>query len=140
MYIAVDFDGTCVKHQFPEVGEDIGAVPVLKELVEAGHKLILCTMRSHPSEKTKHASEKGYIATERDTLQDAVDWFEENGIELYGVNENPSQKAWTESKKIYANMYIDDCALGVPLVADGRGNVFVDWEEVRKLLVIRKVL
>jgi hypothetical protein len=33
MIIAVDFDGTCVTHDFPHVGKDIGAVPVLKELV-----------------------------------------------------------------------------------------------------------
>lgn len=33
MIIAVDFDGTCVTHEFPRVGKDIGAVPVLKELV-----------------------------------------------------------------------------------------------------------
>ena len=37
MILAVDFDGTCVTHEFPEVGRDIGAVPVLKELVEKGH-------------------------------------------------------------------------------------------------------
>lgn len=48
MIIAVDFDGTCVTHEFPEVGKDIGAVPVLKELVKKGHKIILYTMRSHP--------------------------------------------------------------------------------------------
>lgn len=46
MDICIDFDGTCVMHEFPEVGQDIGAVPVLKKLVEAGHNLILFTMRS----------------------------------------------------------------------------------------------
>ena len=39
MIIAIDFDGTCVYHDYPYVGKDIGAVPVLKELVAAGHKL-----------------------------------------------------------------------------------------------------
>lgn len=39
MIIAVDFDGTCVTHEFPEVGKDIGAVPVLKELVEKGMQI-----------------------------------------------------------------------------------------------------
>ena len=35
MIIAVDFDGTCVKHRYPMVGEDVdGAVSVLKELVK----------------------------------------------------------------------------------------------------------
>jgi hypothetical protein len=44
---------------------DIGAAEVLKELV-AGHKLILWTLRSEAA------------------LAEAVEWFKENGIELYG--------------------------------------------------------
>ena len=44
--ICIDFDGTCVTHDFPKMGKDIGAVPVLKRLVGRGHKLILWTMRS----------------------------------------------------------------------------------------------
>ena len=44
--ISVDFDGTCVSHEFPNIGKDIGAVPVLKALVENGHQLVLFTMRS----------------------------------------------------------------------------------------------
>jgi conserved hypothetical protein len=47
MIIAVDFDGTCVTHEFPRVGEEIGAAEVLKELTDKGHKIILFTMRSH---------------------------------------------------------------------------------------------
>ena len=46
MYIAIDFDGTCVTHEYPNIGKDIGAIPVLKQLVKDGHKLILYTMRS----------------------------------------------------------------------------------------------
>lgn len=37
MIIAVDFDGTCVTHEFPRVGEEIGAAEVLKELTDKGH-------------------------------------------------------------------------------------------------------
>lgn len=47
MIIAVDFDGTCVTHEFPRVGAEIGAAEVLKELTDKGHKIILFTMRSH---------------------------------------------------------------------------------------------
>ena len=43
MIIAVDFDGTCVTHDYPRVGKDIGSVPVLKRLVEEGHQLIIWT-------------------------------------------------------------------------------------------------
>jgi predicted mannosyl-3-phosphoglycerate phosphatase (HAD superfamily) len=51
LYIAVDFDGTCVTHEYPYMGNDIGAVPVLRELAESGFKLILFTMRSGKLEK-----------------------------------------------------------------------------------------
>ena len=46
MIISIDFDGTCVTHEFPLIGKDIGAVPILKKLVQRGHQLILFTMRS----------------------------------------------------------------------------------------------
>jgi hydroxymethylpyrimidine pyrophosphatase-like HAD family hydrolase len=46
MIIAIDFDGTCVTHEYPKVGREIGASKVLKELVDSGHQLILFTMRS----------------------------------------------------------------------------------------------
>lgn len=124
MYIAIDFDGTCVTHDYPRIGKDIGAVTVLKRLVEAGHKLILNTMRSGKE------------------LQDAVNWFKENGIELYGANENPSQKNWTNSPKVYAYLYIDDAALGCPLKMDLNlsNRPFVDWEVVSFLLEDNAIL
>lgn len=117
MYIAVDFDGTCVTHEYPNVGRDIRAVPVLKKLVDAGHKLILNTMRSG------------------DELEDAIQWFIDNDIPLFGINENPTQKSWTESPKVYAHIYIDDAALGCPLKTNRNSTrPFVDWKEVEKLL------
>lgn len=114
-YIVLDFDGTVVKHRYPVVGEDIGAVPVLKRLVANGHNLLLNTMRSHNFD-------------DEDTLQPAIDWFAERGIPLYGVNENPSQKEWTSSPKVYGNLYIDDAALGAPLKKDDSdAPPFIDW-------------
>ena len=116
--IAIDFDGTCVTHEYPHIGMDIGAVPVLKELTAQGCKLILYTMRS------------GQI------LKDAKEWFAENGIPLYAVNENPEQKSWTKSPKVYADFYIDDAAVGCPLIfKDGMPHPFVDWEKMRELLI-----
>ena len=119
MYIAIDFDGTCVTHDYPRIGKEIGATEVLKRLVEAGHKLILNTMRSDKE------------------LQDAINWFKKNGIELYGVNENPTQKRWTNSPKVYAHMYIDDAALGCPLInaPELSDRQFVDWDSVGRKLI-----
>lgn len=117
--IGVDFDGTVVTHEYPEVGRDIGAVPVLKKIVDSGNRLILFTMRD---------SKNG-------TLQDAVNWFKENGIELYGINTNPTQAGWTDSPKAHCNIYIDDAALGIPKKFDRMtGRNYVDWPRVEQLL------
>ena len=137
MIIGIDADGTIFTHEYPEIGLDIGAVPVLKELVGAGHKLILYTMRSG------------------EALNDAVEWFNRNGITLWGVNQNDEQKEWTTSPKVYCHLYIDDAGLGCPLThvvwmeeyepefRDWRvesKRPFMDWEEVRKLLLQKGVL
>lgn len=114
--VALDFDGTCVKHKYPKIGEDIGAIPVLKKLVDNGHKLILFTMRSNG------------------TLDDAVKWFSDNEIPLYGIQTNPTQKNWTDSPKCYADLYVDDAALGVPLVCPENGKPYIDWLRVEELL------
>lgn len=138
MDICIDFDGTCVSHEFPRIGKDIGAVPVLRELVEAGHKLILFTMRSDRKVKKKKDGET--IVVEENFLTDAVNWFAENGIELYGIQKNPKQRFWTSSPKAYGHIYIDDANLGCPLVTPAEGRPYVDWEAVRTLLVDRGIL
>lgn len=121
--IAVDFDGTCVTHEYPYLGVDIGAQPVLHELVEQGHNLILYTMRSGKLEK------------------EAVAWFKQNGIPLYAVNANPTQKKWTKSVKIHADVYIDDSALGCPLIHSmNASRPYVDWVKVREWLIAEGIL
>ena len=115
--VAVDFDGTCVTHEYPEVGLSIGAQSVLTKIVKHGGQLILWTMRNG-----KH-------------LQDAIGWFKENDIPLFGIQRNPDQDTWTDSPKAYAHIYIDDAALGCPLTTQlGTQSPFVDWTEVYKLL------
>lgn len=127
--IAIDFDGTCVTHEYPKVGKDIGAVSILKELVEKGHKLILYTMRSHMpglSPVTGKIQEGG--------LQDAIDWFKKNEIPLYGIQTNPGQAKWTESPKCYAYLYIDDAALGAPLIESEGKRSYLDWVRTKEIL------
>ena len=139
--IVVDFDGTCVKHQFPEIGDDVpGARLVLKELVAAGHKLILFTMRSDGQQKGKF--EDGYEIHPGDYLSQAAEWFSRNGIELWGIQTNPTQSRWTTSPKAYGQIYIDDAALGCPLVypTDTNERPWVDWAMVRLLLNRKGVL
>ena len=121
--IAIDFDGTCVTHEYPNLGRDIGAQAVLFELVARGHKLILFTMRSGPE------------------LEAAIAWFWQNKIELFHVQTNPTQRRWTTSPKCLADLYIDDRGLGMPLTLDeAEGRSFVDWKEVRRLLIEEGIL
>lgn len=139
MEICIDFDGTCVTHEFPKIGKDIGAVPVLKELVANGHKLILFTMRSdrHENKDTGHPEIEDITGQ---FLTDAVNWFKENGIPLYGIQTNPTQINWTTSPKAYGQLYIDDAALGCPLINNGVDRPYVDWNEVRLKLIYAKIL
>lgn len=37
--IGIDFDGTVVTHDFPKIGKDIGAVPVLKNWLKTDTNL-----------------------------------------------------------------------------------------------------
>ena len=46
MTIAVDFDGTIVTHEYPQIGSELPlAIPTLKKLKEDGHKLTLDSER-----------------------------------------------------------------------------------------------
>lgn len=119
MVIAVDFDGTIVTHRYPEIGAPVvGAIETLKCLHENGHKIFLWTMRGN----------KRYNG--RDLLQEAVEYCEDNGITLYSANQSPSQ--FSSSKKQYAQIYIDDAALGCPLIHPQNewDRPYVDWQQV----------
>lgn len=100
--IAIDFDGTITSHEFPYVGqENPGAIQWMKRFQELGAKLILHTMRAD--------SDNGLY------LQDAQEYLSANDIKMWGYNINPTQHHWTQSRKIYAHLYIDDAAFGCPL-------------------------
>jgi len=114
MTIAVDFDGTIVTHEYPKIGEYIPfAIMRIRQFIAQGHKIILLTMRSGK------------------TLEEAIQYCERVGIELWAVNENPTQKEWTNSPKIYANIYIDDAAFGCPLIFVEGKRPYVDWSLIK---------
>lgn len=139
MDICLDFDGTCVSHEFPDIGKDIGAIPVLRELVANGHRLILFTMRSDRKRKKKVDGIE--VIIEENVLTEAIAWFERNEIPLYGVQKNPTQRFWTSSPKAYGHLYIDDANLGCPLIYDEEcERPYVDWAKVRELLQEKGIL
>ena len=99
MTIAVDFDGTIVTHEYPNIGKEIPfAVQTLKMLAAEGHILILWSVR------------------EGSLLEDAVKWCSERGLEFYAVNKDyPEEEISKNSKysrKIKADIWIDDRNVG----------------------------
>lgn len=99
MTIAVDFDGTIVRHRYPEIGEEIPfAVETLKMLVEERHRLILWTVR------------EGLL------LEDAVEWCRERGLEFYAINRDFPEEDITRNesftRKLKVDLWIDDRNVG----------------------------
>ena len=120
--IGIDFDGTIVEHAYPEIGAPVpGAIDTMKDLIANGHRIILWTMRSG------------------ETLQEAYDYLKDNGIELFGVNKNPEQD-WSTSPKAYCHVYIDDAALGCPLIRKFNQRPMVFWPKVREFLKLKGLL
>ena len=116
--IAVDFDGTVVTHTYPEVGQDIGAVPWLRKAEDDyDAKLVLWTMR------------------DGEQLRDAINWFKTNKLNLWGIQTNPEQRVWTNSPKAYCTLYIDDCGLGAPLIRPKFLRPYLDWSKAGPMLI-----
>ena len=107
--IAVDFDGTIVEHQYPDIGkEKLFAFQTLKELEKKGARLILWSFRTGKE------------------LDDAVEYCRKNGIEFYSVNRNYPEEVMNDSvsRKIDANIYIDDKNIGG----------FPGWSEIWQMI------
>ena len=98
MIIAVDFDGTIVKHEYPKIGKEIPfAIDTLKRLQKSPeYQLILWTVRQGVE------------------LQEAVDYCKNRGLEFYAVNSNyPEEQAeYNEPRKLKVDLFIDDRNLG----------------------------
>lgn len=134
MTLCVDFDGTCVTHEYPRTGLDIGAGPVLKYFSDRSNSIILYTMRGDDEQKSLF----NFTTT---PIGQAKLWFASKKIPLFGINSNPKQRSWTNSPKPYAHIYIDDAALGCPLMtcSDSK-RPFVNWEEVVRIFTTQGII
>lgn len=97
MVIAVDFDGTIVEHDYPNIGKPIPfAIETLRQLVKDGHMLILYTVR------------------EGELLNEAVEYCRARGVDFYAINaSNPDESGdKSRSRKVNADVFIDDHNLG----------------------------
>ena len=120
--VAVDFDGTLAEFDWPRIGLQVpGARRVLLRLVHAGHLIILWTSRSGAM------------------LEEARLYVEEvMGVPLHAVNANGPGDQWIGHPKVWADIYIDDAALGCPLrvyQVNRTPRPVVDWDEVERCLI-----
>lgn len=129
MIIAVDFDGTIVKHKYPAIGKEIPyAIKTLNSFQEKGHKIILWTYRSGKD------------------LEKAIKFCKKRGLTFHAINNNFEGEEFdnTYSRKIYADLYIDDRnILGIPewkkLYETLTGENSDELEEEKKKLKIEAI-
>ena len=113
LILCVDFDGTIVQDAFPNIGEPRQGRfhrTFLEDLIylqKKGHKIILWTCR------------------EGEYLEQAVAFCKERGLEFDAVNDDLEEvkqkytdklEIWRASgraRKVFANYYIDDRAVGL---------------------------
>lgn len=116
MRIAIDFDGTiCKWASFPNIGEPVPmALDTIRQLINNGHEVYIWTVRS-----------EGF------GLEEVVLFCINHGLMISGFNKNPDQLVYTSSPKLDCDLYIDDKALGCPLMKDhDTGKEYVDWRMV----------
>ena len=109
MIIAVDFDGTIVEHRFPYIGKVIpDSFKVLRKLKAEGHTIILWTCRSGVE------------------LREAVKYCKKNGLVFHALNNNSNDEEFhiDKSRKIYADIYIDDRNL----------HILPDWNTIYQIV------
>ena len=113
--LALDIDSTVVTHEYPEMGEDVGAIPWLQRALAEfpDVRVMLCTMRDGSD------------------LELARDWLQERGVPVWAMNKHPTQEQWTSSPKPHAHLYVDDRGVGVPL----RPDRCIDWARFGPMLI-----
>ncbi len=126
MQIFLDFDGTIVEHEYPEIGNYAeGCFEVISKLQKAGHKIILNTYRA---------------SSRRGKLQKALDYINEIGknkikpiTEFSKSKINPFYWNWNVFNA-FGFIFIDDECIGIPtkLGSSKLERRIVNWSEIDK--------
>jgi hydroxymethylpyrimidine pyrophosphatase-like HAD family hydrolase len=131
MNIFLDFDGTVVEHDYPEIGQlNPNALEVVKKLQDAGHNIILNTMRVEFNDGTMKAA-LDYI-----NLNDTV-----TGIKITQQTQWKIHPPRWNLDKIENEIYIDDMAANIPLIKASMVNgLIVDWVKIESQLIEKGLL
>lgn len=142
MKIYLDFDGTVVEHTYPTIGRcNFGCFEVIKKLQDAGHEIILNTMRVELNDGTfekslKHLS-NGWMMIKDKSKRDS---FEMKEITDYTKSKIHPHRWDLENSIKIGEMYIDDIATDIPLkdavMTNGK---MVDWDELDRQFIEYKI-
>lgn len=139
MNIYLDFDGTMVEHdEYPKIGRfNPKAFQVVKKLQEAGHTVILNTMRAEMNDGT---------------LEKALEYMKD-GWMIVGDDDFQLEPIKSTRKKLHPHpwpamelseqedLYIDDIATNIPLMPCAMiRSVMVDWETIEHQLTAAKII
>jgi hydroxymethylpyrimidine pyrophosphatase-like HAD family hydrolase len=131
MNIYLDFDGTVVEHDYPQIGSlNPNSLEVIKKLQDAGHNIILNTMR---------------VEFDDGSMQEAIDFINLNksiaGIKIQHQTEQKIYPPRWNLDKIENDIFIDDIAPNIPLIkVPIVGGFMVDWVEIEKQLRQKGIL
>ena len=96
--LSIDFDGTIVEVDYPRIGKLIpGAIRYINKLHKEGYMIIINSCRAGKHERQMRS------------------FLNIQGIKYHYINENAEfliEKYKTDTRKISANIYIDDKSLG----------------------------
>lgn len=98
MIVAIDFDGVLCGNQFPKIGPpNYEVISLVRQMIDEGHEVVLWTSRNGKE------------------LSEAIRWCDDRGLHFCAINmPAPSNDAEyadkypNPSRKIYADVYIDD--------------------------------
>ncbi|MGB0403261.1 MAG: BT0820 family HAD-type phosphatase [Salibacteraceae bacterium] len=113
MVIAIDFDGTIVEDNYPEIGDPkIFAFETLREMQKKRYQLLLWTTR------------------EGDELEEAVEFCRKNGVEFYAVNNSYPEEKFDDvsaSRKLNCEVFISHKNIGG---VEGWGEIFQELKSL----------
>lgn len=129
--INLDFDGTVVEHQYPNIGRaNFGCIEVLMKLQNAGHKIVLNTTRSEISPEALHEAIRWFDYAYRFLVDAEKRKKAEFNFALDGVLNYKMQPGLWDWQRFKAEgvIMLDDQCYGIPLkkAAMSTGNM-VDW-------------
>lgn len=109
--LAIDFDGTIVTNDYPEVGTlKPNVVETIQKLYAEGYTILINTCRTGVYEK------------------DAIQCLKKNKIPYHAINENLPEVVMqypAEARKLSADLYIDDRNLG---------GIPDDWHDIYNMI------